>query len=117
MDYSISVDHLSRQEVLNQLQLEKSPYDTEKLKKVLMTRLKKCHPIWSSLKKLEPNKLRKFATLVNIKTQHKSEIKVRIEIANYFFVTNPSPLVLIFHLHCFLYKKCFLRKKWTHFLG
>ena len=90
MDYSISVDHLSRQEVLNQLQLEKSPYDTEKLKKILMTRLKKCHPIWSSLKKLEANELRRFAILVNINTQHKNDMKVRIELANYFFVTNPS---------------------------
>ena len=44
MDYSISVDHLSRDEVFNQLHLEKSHCDTNQLKKTLMIRLKKCHP-------------------------------------------------------------------------
>merc|ERR1712051_825756 len=58
-----------------------------------MIRLKKHHPIWSSLKKLEAKELRRLATIVNINTKHKSDIKVRIEIANYFFETNPlTPL-------------------------
>merc|ERR1712051_168444 len=90
MDYSISVDHLHRDEVLNQLQIEKSQYDTKRLKKSLKVKLKKCHPIWSSLKKLETNELRRFATIVNIETAKKIDLKIRIEIANYFFETNPS---------------------------
>ena len=58
-----------------------------------MIRLKKYHPIWSSLKKLEAKEPRRLATIVNINTKHKSDIKVRIEIANYFFETNPlTPL-------------------------
>merc|ERR1712051_178829 len=93
MDYSISVDHLHRDEVLNQLQIEKSQYDTKRLKKSLKVKLKKCHPIWSSLKKLETNELRRFATIVNIETAKKIDLKIRIEIANYFFETNPpTPL-------------------------
>ena len=87
MDYSISVDHLSRNEVLNQLQLQ-SHLGTNQLKKTLMARLKKCHPIWSSLKNLGPKELRRVASNVNIETKRKSDL--RIEIANYFFDTSPS---------------------------
>ena len=85
MDYSISVDHLNRDEVLKQLHLEKSQNSTNQLKKTLIVRLKKCHPIWSSLKKHGGNELRRFATIVNIETNSKSDLKIRIEIANYFF--------------------------------
>ena len=93
MDYSISVDHLSRDEVLNELHLEKSRHDTKRLKKTLTVKLKKCHPIWSSIKRLDPNELRRFATIVNIETKKKTDLKIKIEIVNHFFETNPlTPL-------------------------
>ena len=86
MDYSISVDGLDRPSILVKLQLHHSHQSTSKLRQTLSKHLKKCHPIHLTLTKFDKLCIENIAKIVDINVEHKTDNKLKTEIANYFFL-------------------------------
>ena len=90
MDYSVVVDGLDRPSIMVKLQLHHSKQTTSQLRQTLSKNLKKSHPIHLSLNKFDEIGLKNTATILNINVEKKSSSKLKTEIANYFFQTNPN---------------------------
>ena len=95
MDYSISVGHLDRHEVLERLKQPQSKANTGQLKKTLAIKLRKHHPIHDLLRSYDIIKLKKICSKISIDSRKKGAIRLRSDIAAYFFTAYPeSPLKL-----------------------
>ena len=101
MDYSLDIEDLDRPSLLFKLQLQNSKQGTATLRRILLNKMKKCHPIHTELKQIALVDLKRITNEIglNVKCLEKQNSgRLRHYLANYYFDKNPTaPLTTLQH--------------------